>query len=125
MCAVLLIAVGPGFIYHARAWPVEQGRDVFRLLAENRRPDETVYLNYASYYTYRYHALADDSPASTITTKTQSWTQALRDLSIPLLCRTFKAAAGAHHKGERIWFASTHVPYAHVYYKELPEYCRR
>ncbi len=103
----------------ARAWPDEQGQDVLRLLAEHQQPGEAMYLNYGAYYTYRFHSMKPGSPAARTTTKTVSWNTALRDNSMRKLCASLKGATVGHRKGDRLWFVSTHVPHAHIFYKEL------
>jgi hypothetical protein len=126
--AALLVGVGLAMalngpfhaqLAQAQRWPPEQGGDAFRLLGEHYQDGDTAFVNYAAYYTYRFHALAGEGPLADVTIATQSWNTALRDNAMGTLCRMIKRHVGSRAKGERLWFVSTHVPHAHVFYQEL------
>jgi len=120
VAAVML--VGTPFrdqLAQAQKWPVEQGRDAFRLLAERQREGDEAFVNYAAYYTYRFHALDSDSAAAGIAIDTPSWNASFRDNAMGTLCRGIKRHIGRRGRGSRLWFISTHVPHAHVFYQEL------
>jgi len=104
---------------NARSWPVEQGGDAFRILAEQHKPGEAVYVSYSAYYTHRFHALREGSAAAKVPVTTAAWEEALRDNSMSKLCASIKRGTRPHHKGDRIWFVSTNVPHAHIFYREL------
>jgi hypothetical protein len=103
----------------AMAWPNPQGRAVFSALAASYREGDTVYLNYGAFYPVRYHGLPPARGGMPYSIGTPSFFEGIQDQSIAGLCRSLVERCQAHKKGERLWFVSTHVPFAYRSYEAL------
>ena len=103
-------------VKRVRAWPSEQGRAAFSVLADRFESGDILKINYAAYFPFQFYKdIAFHSNPALMAMYVERH-HALNDRTRSSLCHTFKAQSADISVGDRVWFLTTHVDHAYQHY---------